>query len=308
MPAMTRAPTHHHLLDDHDRGLQHDLEQLAALKQRRRVLGMMLSGSALLIAGCGGDDSSDTTSTTSSSGSTGSSSSGDTSTGGTSTSSGTCTAVAEETEGPYPSDGSNTVNGAVSNVLSESGVVRSDIRSSFGGSSGVAEGVPLTLTINLLNSNNLCQALSGYAIYLWHCTRDGNYSLYSSSVRDENFLRGVQVADANGQVTFQTIFPGCYSGRYPHIHFEIYPSLSMATLYTNKILTSQIALPRDVCSTVYNGATGYSASVTNLARVTIDSDGIFGDNSAAQIAAMTAAVSGSVADGYTGTLTIGVPA
>lgn len=300
---MTRAPTHY-LLDDHDRGLQHDLEQFAALKQRRRVLGMMLSGSALLIAGCGGDDSSGSTAAASSSSSSGSS----TSTGDSSTSSGTCTAVAQETEGPYPSDGSNTVNGQASNVLSESGVVRSDVRRSFGGSSGVAEGVPLTLTLTLLNSNNLCQALSGYAIYLWHCTRDGNYSLYSTSVRDENFLRGVQVADANGQVTFTTIFPGCYSGRYPHIHFEIYPSLSMATLYTNKILTSQIALASDVCSTVYSGATGYSASVTNFSRVSIASDGIFGDNTAAQMAVMTAAMSGSVADGYTGTLTIGVPA
>ncbi|MFC4311144.1 intradiol ring-cleavage dioxygenase [Steroidobacter flavus] len=306
---MKRAPTHHHPLDDHDRGLQHDLEQLAALKQRRRVLGMMLSGSALLMAGCGGDDSSGSTTTASStSDSSSGSSSGSTSTGTGSTTSGTCTAAAEETEGPYPSDGSNTVSGQVSNVLSESGVVRGDIRNSFGGSSGVAAGVPLTLTLTLLNSNNLCQALSGYAIYLWHCTRDGNYSLYSSSVRDENYLRGVQVADANGQVTFTTIFPGCYSGRYPHIHFEIYSSLSMATLYTNKILTSQLALPRDICSTVYNGATGYSASVTNLSRVTIASDGIFGDNSAAQMAAMTPTLSGSVADGYTGTLTIGVPA
>lgn len=304
---MKRAPTHH-LLDDHDRGLQHDLEQLAALKQRRRVLGMMLSGSALLIAGCGGDDSSGSTTATSSSSSTGDTTGG-TSTGtGTTTSSSSCTAAAEETQGPYPSDGSNTVNGQVSNVLSESGVVRSDIRSSFGGSSGVADGVPTTLTLTLLNSNNLCQPLSGYAIYLWHCTREGGYSLYSSGVQDENFLRGVQVADANGQVTFTTVFPGCYSGRYPHIHFEIYPSLSMATLYTNKILTSQIALPRDVCSTVYSGASGYSTSVTNLSRVTIDSDGIFGDNTAAQMAAMTLAMSGSVADGYTSTLTIGVPA
>lgn len=304
---MTRAP---HLLDlhDHDRGLQHDLEQLAALKRRRRVLGLMLSGGAVLLAGCGGDDSSGSTSTTSTTGSTGSSgsSSGGSSSG--SSSSDTCSAAAEETAGPYPSDGSNTVNGQVSNVLSESGIVRSDIRTSVGSASGVADGVPTTLTLTLLNSNNLCQPLSGYAIYLWHCTRDGNYSLYSSSVRDENFLRGVQVADANGQVTFQTIFPGCYSGRYPHIHFEIYPSLSMATLYTNKVLTSQIALPRDVCSTVYNGATGYSASVSNLAGVTIASDNVFGDNTTAQMTAMTAAMSGSVAAGYTGTLTIGVPA
>jgi protocatechuate 3,4-dioxygenase beta subunit len=287
-------------IDDHDLGLQHDLERIAALKQRRRVLGMMLSGSALLIAGCNGDDSSST------SGSSGSST-GST-TGSTTTTSGTCTAAASETNGPYPSDGSNTINGQVSNVLAESGVVRSDIRSSFGSSTNVAPGVPLTLTLTLLNSNNLCAPLAGYAIYIWHCTRDGLYSLYSSGVQNENFLRGVQVADANGQVTFTTIFPGCYSGRYPHIHFEIYPSLSMATLYTNRILTSQMALPRDICSTVYSGATGYSASVSNLARVTIASDNVFGDNSTAQMAAMTPTLSGDISNGYTGTLSIGIPA
>lgn len=291
-------------IDDHDLGLQHDLERIAALKQRRRVLGLMLSGGAMLLAGCGGDDSStDSTSTT------GSSDTG-TSTGGTTTTTTTssCTAAASETNGPYPSDGSNTVNGAVSNVLAESGVVRSDIRSSFGISTNVAPGVPTVLTLTLLNSNNLCAPLAGYAIYIWHCTRDGAYSLYSSGVQNENFLRGVQVADTNGQVTFTTIFPGCYSGRYPHIHFEIYPSLSMATLYTNRILTSQMALPRDVCSTVYNGATGYGASVNNLAGVTIASDNVFGNNTTAQMTAMTLAMSGSVSAGYTGNLTIGVPA
>jgi protocatechuate 3,4-dioxygenase beta subunit len=293
-------------IDDHDLGLQHDLERIAALKQRRRVLGMMLSGGALLIAGCNGDDGS--TSTTSTTGSTDSSSGSGSSSGSTGTTSGSCTAAASETNGPYPSDGSNTINGQVSNVLAESGVVRSDIRSSFGSSTTMAPGVPLTLTLTLLNSNNLCAPLAGYAIYMWHCTRDGLYSLYSNGVQNENFLRGVQVADANGQVTFTTIFPGCYSGRYPHIHFEIYPSLSMATLYTNRILTSQMALARDVCSTVYSGATGYSASVSNLAGVTIASDNVFGDNSTAQMAAMTPTLSGSINDGYTGTLSIGVPA
>jgi protocatechuate 3,4-dioxygenase beta subunit len=293
-------------IDDHDLGLQHDLERIAALKQRRRVLGMMLSGGALLIAGCNGDDGS--TSTTSTTGSTDSSSGSGSSSGSTGTTSGSCTAAASETNGPYPSDGSNTINGQVSNVLAESGVVRSDIRSSFGSSTTMAPGVPLTLTLTLLNSNNLCAPLAGYAIYMWHCTRDGLYSLYSNGVQNENFLRGVQVADSNGQVTFTTTFPGCYSGRYPHIHFEIYPSLSMATLYTNRILTSQMALARDVCGTVYLGATGYSASVSNLAGVTIASDNVFGDNSTAQMAAMTPTLSGSINDGYTGTLSIGVPA
>jgi protocatechuate 3,4-dioxygenase beta subunit len=128
------------------------------------------------------------------------------------------------------------------------------------------------------------------------------------SVQDENYLRGVQVSDGSGILPFQTIFPGCYQGRYPHMHFEIYPSLAMATLYTNKILTSQLALPRDICSAVYNDADGYEASVSSLAGVTIDSDNVFGDNTDAQMAAMTPTLSGSVADGFTGNLVIGVPA
>jgi protocatechuate 3,4-dioxygenase beta subunit len=195
----------------------------------------------------------------------------------------------------------------VSNVLQTSGVVRSDIRSSFGSASGTAGGVPMTLKLSMVNSNNSCAALSGYAVYLWHCTREGLYSLYSGGVQNENYLRGVQVTDANGEVTFTTVFPGCYAGRYPHIHFEIYPSLAMATLYTNRILTSQIALPRDVCNSVYAGASGYTQSVSNLSGVTITNDNVFGDNTTAQIAQMTAAVTGSVSAGFSGTVLVGVP-
>jgi protocatechuate 3,4-dioxygenase beta subunit len=195
-----------------------------------------------------------------------------------------------------------------SNVLNQSGVLRSDIRSSFGVSTTVAQGVPLALTLTVVNSNTNCTPLAGYAVYLWHCTREGGYSLYSSGLQDENFLRGVQVTDANGQCTFQTIYPGCYSGRYPHIHFEVYPSIGLATLYTNKVLTSQLALPADVSSAVYSGATGYSQSVSNAAAVSLSNDNVFRDNTSAQMAQMTPALSGSVSAGYTGTLLIGVPA
>jgi protocatechuate 3,4-dioxygenase beta subunit len=196
----------------------------------------------------------------------------------------------------------------VSNVLTQSGVVRSDIRSSFGSSTTTTAGVPLTLTLNVVNSNTSCSVLAGYAVYIWHCTRDGLYSLYSNGVQDENFLRGVQVTDANGQVTFTTVFPGCYSGRYPHIHFEVYPSLAMATLYTNRVLTSQMAMPSAVCSSVYASATGYSSSASNFSASSTSSDNVFGDNSAAQIALQTPSLSGDVSNGYTGSITIGVPA
>ena len=292
---------------EHDQGLQYDLALMMQRNaDRRRALSWLLAGgSAALLASCGGSGS-DTSASASSSGGTGSSSSSSSSSsGGTGVTS--CIANATETNGPYPSDGSNTVNGVVSNVLLQSGVVRSDIRSSFGSSTSTAPGVPLTLKLSVVNSNNNCAALSGYAIYLWHCTRDGAYSLYSSAVQNENYLRGVQVTDANGEATFTSIFPGCYSGRYPHIHFEVYPSLSMATLYTNRILVSQMALPRDICSTVYGSATGYSASVNNLAAVTIANDGVFGDNSTAQMTQMTPVLSGDVSAGYNGTILVGVP-
>jgi protocatechuate 3,4-dioxygenase beta subunit len=294
-----KLPAKHHADAPHfDGGLQDDLHLILRqnLKRRQALSWLLAGGSAALLVGCGGGSSE----SASSSGSSSSSSSS----GG---SSGVCMANASETAGPYPSDGSNTVSGMVSNVLQTSGVVRSDIRSSFASASGTAGGVPMTLKLSVVNSNNNCAVLSGYAVYLWHCTREGAYSLYTNGVQNENYLRGVQVTDANGEVTFTSIFPGCYAGRYPHIHFEVYPSLAMATLYTNRILTSQMALPRDVCNTVYAGASGYTQSVANLSGVTVASDGVFGDNTTAQIAQMTPAFTGNVAAGYAGTVLVGVP-
>ena len=148
--------------------------------------------------------------------------------------------------------------------------------------------------------------LSGYAIYIWHCNRSGEYSLYGSDILTENYLRGVQVTDSNGQVTFTTIFPACYSGRYPHIHIEVYRSLTEATIYSNAVLTTQMAMPSAICTTVFDNATGYSASVTNFAAVTTSTDNVFSSSTAAQIAAQTPSLSGDVTNGYTGTITVGI--
>src|SRR5438093_158052 len=216
----------------------------------------------------------------------------------------TCAVIPEETAGPYPGDGSNQSSGSTSNVLTLSGIVRSDIRTSVGDASGTAAGVPMTITLTLVNASSSCASLAGYAIYLWHCNRDGKYSLYSSGITGENYLRGVQVTDGNGQVTFTTIFPACYSGRWPHIHFEVYPSLAQATGYANKVKTSQMAMPADVCSEVYANATGYSASVANLAQISLASDNVFSDGTTYEMATVT----GNVTDGYAATLTVGISA
>ena len=281
-------------MDDHDKGLAHDLDTLG---RRRVLLGTAgLAAVTLLTAwGCGGggDDSGSAASGSSdSSGSTGST--------GSTGSSGTCAVSAEETQGPYPADGSNTINGTVSNALALTGIVRSDITSSFAGMSGTAGGVPVTLELTLVNANNSCAALDGYAIYVWQCSREGEYSLYGAT--DQNWLRGVQATDASGKVTFTTIFPGCYSGRMPHIHIEVYRSETTATSFTNKLKTTQLAFPTDVCTTVYTTASGYTSSETNFQRISFATDLVFSDGTGTEMATVT----GSVADGYVVSLQVGI--
>ncbi len=298
---------------DHDLGLAHDLEVLKeTAMQRRRMVLTCLAGVggfgtlALLGCGGGGSDTAATTTTSSSDGSSGSSgTSGSTgNTGSTSGSSSSCAIIPEETNGPFPGDGSNTANGSIANALTLSGIVRSDIRSSFANASGTAAGVPMTLNLKLVNASASCADLSGYAIYIWHCDRDGNYSMYSSGVINQNYLRGVQVTAADGTATFTTIFPACYSGRMPHVHVEVYASAATATSYTKSLKTTQIAFPTDVCNTVFNTATGYSASIRNFAQISFATDMVFADGVTQEMATVT----GDATNGYVASLTLGIAA
>lgn len=243
-------------LENHDRGLDHDLPRLL---HRRGMLKLVAGASLITLAGCA------TTDTPARESSAGEMSEGE---------------IPEETTGPYPGDGSNGANG-----LTHSGVVRSDITSSFGSSTTTAEGIPLTIAMTLQNYDQN-KAYEGAAIYLWHCGREAQYSLYSEAIAHENYLRGVQEADEWGQVTFQTMYPACYSGRWPHIHFEVYPSLAQATSSGNKTATSQMALPEDVSKAVY-ATPGYEASESNLSQVTLASDNVFGDGYDLQLPEVT---------------------
>jgi len=150
-------------------------------------------------------------------------------------------------------------------------------------------------------SASTCAPLAGQAVYLWHCVREGWYSLYSGGVTNQNYLRGIQEADANGRVSFTSIYPACYSGRWPHIHFEVYPSLASATNVRNKIATSQIALPKATNDAVFAIA-GYEASIRNQAQVTLANDNVFSDGSSLELATIT----GSIEGGLTATLTVAV--
>jgi protocatechuate 3,4-dioxygenase beta subunit len=290
-------------MDAHDKyhghSLAEDLDAILRLtSDRRQTLRWLLAGAAALpVLGCGGGGSGGDSSSTLAS--VTSSTSATTST----TPAGSCALIPEETGGPYPGDGTNSNAGGIVNVLTQSGIVRSDIRSSFGSSTTMAVGVPLTIKLQIVNVNANCAALPGYALYLWHCDRDGNYSLYSSGVTGENYLRGVQQADSNGVVTFDTIFPGCYSGRMPHVHFEVYPTLAKSSNAANRVRTSQFTFPMATLNEVY-ATTGYSASVRNLAQISYATDMVFSDGAVLQMAT----VAGNPIDGYVVTLTIGIAA
>lgn len=143
--------------------------------------------------------------------------------------------------------------------------------------------------------------IAGRAVYVWHCDREGRYSLYSAGATNQNYLRGIQETDAHGRATFTTIFPACYPGRWPHIHFEVYPGLATAASVSNKQATSQIALPKATNDLVFATA-GYEASVRNQAQVTLASDGVFSDGSSLELATIT----GTIATGLTATLTVAV--
>ena len=279
-----------------DQGLAFDLETLMDRRQVIKLIGSAGVAAGLLsIIGCapGAILGSASSSPSTTSGTTTSSSSS------ASNAAASCDTIPEETAGPFPGDGSNGPD-----VLSQSGVVRSDIRSSFGTASGIAAGVPLTIKLAIQDQANNCAPLAGAAVYIWHCDRDGAYSLYSNGAAGENYLRGVQAAGADGIVTFTSIFPACYSGRWPHIHFEVYSGLAKASSQANKIATSQIALPKDICDTVY-ATDGYSQSITNLARVSLTSDNVFGDDGGVH---ELGTVSGTVAGGLTVELAVPVKA
>ncbi len=195
---------------------------------------------------------------------------------------GSCTLTATETDGPYP----------LYAILTNTAIVRSDVRES-------KTGVPLTLTLTVVSQAPGCTPVSGAAVYIWHCDKDGLYSGYdvTGNVAQTGltYLRGIQVTDANGQVTFATIFPGWYTGRITHIHAQVYLSDNLAVTAT---ATTQLAFPQDITTAVYNSSLytkGQNASVTSFAA-----DNVFSDGTATEMVT----ISGDVTNGYTSTLEI----
>jgi len=248
---------------------------LAALATRRRALGLVGLGMGGLVAAC--NDGVVARAATDNK----------------------CIATPTETRGPFPADGTNG-RGERINVLTSEAVIRKDIRSSFAGMDGVAEGVPVELELALVGVD--CAALTSPAFYLWQNDAVGDYSLYNNT--DVNYLRGLQSADAGGIVRFTTIVPGCYGGRYPHCHFEVYSSTAAALGGDRPLLVSQLAFPDAECRELYRNDARYGDSLRNLVRLPIERDFVFADSDAEGRSRQTIALKGSPAEGFRGNATI----
>ena len=199
--------------------------------------------------------------------------------------SGTCTLTATETDGPYP----------LYAILTNSILTREDITEG-------KTGVPLTLTITLQDLSNGCTPISGAGIYIWHCDKDGIYSGYATSTNagstSTTFLRGVQVTDSDGQVTFTTIYPGWYAGRITHIHAQVYLNDSLVS--GTAIATTQLAFPIDITTEVYDSSLytkGQNTSVTSFSA-----DNVFSDGTSTEMLSLT----GDTSSGYAATMTISI--
>jgi len=234
------------------------------MKHRNRILGPSLVAASLAaLAGCGGYSGTTPTST---------------STGGTGGSS-ACVATATETAGPYP----DTIG-----MLGNAGFFRQDVREG-------KPGLPLTLQLTIVNTNNACAAVADAQVEIWQADADGHYSEYQQPGFNgvgQTFLRGLQTTNASGLAVFLTIYPGWELGRAAHIHVEVF-------VHNQSVKITQLAFPEDITRSVYS--TG--AYVTHGQNPTTNAaDPVFADGTSTQMLTLV----GSPTSSYTATLKIGI--
>lgn len=236
----------------------HNKEEMS----RRRLIGILGAAGAAVLTGCG--------------------SSGTSSTSGWSSGSASCVLTPSLTVGPYFVD--DKLN-------------RSDLTTNTS-DANVLNGTPLSLTLTVEEySSSGCSALAGAQVDVWHADAAGIYSDESSEGSlGQTYLRGYQVTDSTGGVSFKTIFPGWYAGRTVHIHIMI-RTFSSSGAQTFEF-TTQLFFDQTLIDAITTTVAPYSSH--GVPDTTNANDNIY--KSATQL---TLATAGS-GRGYTAALSIGV--
>jgi protocatechuate 3,4-dioxygenase beta subunit len=175
--------------------------------------------------------------------------------GGTSSS---CVVMPTETEGPFPTHVPASYQ-------------RVDIRDG-------RTGYRMDLKLTVVSAAAGCTGLAGAIVDIWHCDAEGNYSEYGGTQMQStnytgtayHFLRGRQVANANGVVSFTSIFPGWYTSRATHIHVHVYNAAGTSLLVT------QISFPEGT-GTALVAVNGYAKGLSGYTYNRADN--VFSDDS-----------------------------
>jgi hypothetical protein len=81
-----------------------------------------------------------------------------------------------------------------------------------------------------------CKAVAGAKVDIWQANAKGEYDNTGYT------LRGYVRTDANGQYRIETVVPGEYPGRTPHIHVKVEPP-------GGRVLTTQLYMPNVASNT-----------------------------------------------------------
>lgn len=194
-----------------------------------------------------------------------------------------CILIPTETAGPFP----------LYAVYNNPAMIRSDITEGLGG-------LPLYLTLTVVNINDNCAPIENVRFYIWHCDKDGNYSGYGN-FPNATFMRGIQYTNANGVCNFTTIYPGWYNGRITHIHMQLYLSDTLAA-------TSQMAFDNTITQSVYASNPTIYTDGQNTSVAGNSTDSVFHDmtNTVNQLLTLTPIMNGNTVVGYNGSLCVGI--
>jgi protocatechuate 3,4-dioxygenase beta subunit len=180
-----------------------------------------------------------------------------------------CTLSRELTEGPYWIDTSLT---------------RRDI------TEGRA-GVPLRIVFTVQDAST-CRVLANADVEIWHADAEGEYSGFDGQGNGRTstrYLRGHQKTGAKGKAVFDTIYPGWYAGRTPHIHLKVHVG-------GNEVHTGQLFFRDSLSAAVYRTSHYRSRGQAETSNA---EDGIYEPGS-------RLAVRKRRGGGYLGRMTLGV--
>jgi protocatechuate 3,4-dioxygenase beta subunit len=153
------------------------------------------------------------------------------------------------------------------------------------------DGVPLQLRLTVQSASS-CKPIARATVEVWQADATGNYSGFDNAAAPTHYLRGGQRTNRSGLAVIDTVYPGWYQGRTPHIHVKVH-------VRGNVVHTGQLFFRPSTSAAVYR-ASAYAAH--GQADTTNATDPIYAAGGSKSLLALRRRTGG----GYTGAIALGV--